>query len=50
MRKQQRKTSVEDVKFEDVDNVNVSVIAGYLEVAGFENDELEILLSCLCID
>ena len=48
MRKQQRKTSVEDVKFEDVDNVNV--IAGYLEVAGFENDELEILLSCLCTD
>ena len=62
------KTSVEDVRVEDVDNLEyfklendelwkipqiqeiINVKAGNLEVAGFENDELEILLSHLCTD
>ena len=62
------KTSVEDVKVEDLDNLEcfklendelqkntqiqeiINVKAGNLEVVGFQNDELEILLSHLCTD
>ena len=62
------KTCVEDVKVEDVDNLEyfklendelwkipqiqeiINVKAGNLEVAGFENDELEILFFYLCPD
>ena len=62
------KTSIDDVKVEDVDSLEyfkmrddelwkipqiqeiINVKVGNLEVAGFENEELEILLSHLCTD
>ena len=62
------KTSVEDIKVEDVDTLEyfkldddelwkisqikeiINVKAGNLEVPGFEDDELDTLLSYLCTD